>query len=47
MLDLAECWEPRVFFIQDFALVSICCYLYVTMKKQKKSQESVEQDLPK
>ena len=53
MLDLPECWEPRIFFIQDFTPVKSCCSSYGTVEKQgesqhsKKSQDSTEQNLPK
>ena len=53
MLTLAECWEPRFFFIEDFTPVNICCSLDGRMENQrecqyqKKSQVSAEQNLPK
>ena len=53
MLDLPECWEPRIFFMQDFTPVKSCWSSYGTVEKQgesqhsKKSQDSTEQNLPK
>ena len=53
MLGLAECSEPRFFFIQEFTPVNIYCSLYGTVEKQresrhsKKSKDSVEQNLPR
>ena len=52
MLDLAGCWEPRIFFKQDFIHVSICRSLYDTGEKQRESQQSeiyqhsAQQNLP-
>ena len=53
MLGLAEWWEPRFFFIQDFTPVNTCCLLYDAVEKQresqhlKKFQDLAEQNLPK
>ena len=38
MLDLTECWEPRVFFIRDFTPINICRSLYDTWEKQRETQ---------
>ena len=38
MFGLAECWKPKIFFIQDVTPVNICCSLYSTGQKQTESQ---------
>ena len=36
MLGFAECWEPHIFFIQDFTPVNICYFLCGAVEKTER-----------